>query len=202
MSRVTEKDPAVTVLTACSYFCFTNVHMCVCTQNPKYPELHGGAGLESGLKPVRKDKRLCRFCFPCLWVSEFVSGAFLFPWKKGSWGGWGDYSPRLGQEGRSCLHGTSLNVASTPLEINCADPCAKTMLLCIFLWLRILHIFLYVNSCCFFFCEVCVIGPFISWGLWLHGKVHQEKALMWGSPKASCQYHHVGITWRPKGQEV
>ena len=75
-------------------------------------------------------------------------------------------------------------LASAPLEINYPDPCAKNHAPLHFLWLRILHIFLYVNSCCFFFCEVCVIGPFISWGLWLHGKAHQrEKALMWGSPK-------------------
>ena len=96
---------------------------------------------------------------------------------------------------RSWLHGTFPNIGFHPFGNKLLlIHVLKTMLTCIFLWLRILHIFLYVNSHCFFFCEVCVIGPFISWGLWLYGKAHQgEKALMWGSPKLPASTTMCGL---------
>lgn len=70
MSRVTEKDPAVTVLTACSYFCFTNVpicaYVCVHTQGtPTLPRVTWRSRIESGLKLVKEQETL-QFCFTCL----------------------------------------------------------------------------------------------------------------------------------------
>ena len=68
MNRVTKKDPAVTVLAACSYFCFTTcacICMCVCvhTGHPHcYPELPWRSGIESGLKLVKEQETL-QFCF-------------------------------------------------------------------------------------------------------------------------------------------
>lgn len=163
------------------------VHMCVCahTGHPHcYPELPWRSGIESGLKLV-KEQGLCSFA---LHASECLN---LYRAHSSS------HERRARGEGRhltahpawgrrrSWLHGTSPNIGFHPFGNKLLlIHVLKTMLICIFLWLRILHIFLYVNLHCFFFCEVCVIGPFISWGLWLYGKAHQgEKALMWGSPK-------------------
>lgn len=189
MSRVTERSSCSNIdsmLLFLLYHMCMYVHMCVCTH--RTPPLLPRVTMEEQdwvWWSWWRNKRLCSFALhasECLNLYQGHSSSH----QRRAHGEDRDLTthPAWGRR-RSWLHGTSPNIGFHPFGNKLLlIHVLKTMLICIFLWLRILHIFLYVNSCCFFFCEVCVIGPFISWGLWLYGKEHQgEKALMWGSPK-------------------
>ena len=91
------------------------VHMCVCTHRapPRYPELHGGAGLSLGWSWWR-NKRLCSFALhasECLNLYQGHSSSH----ERRAHGEGRDLTahPAWGRR-RSWLHGTSLNTGFRP----------------------------------------------------------------------------------------